>query len=198
MKLVIATKNKNKIIEIREKFFILNDLEILSLDDFEDSPDVIEDGATFEENALKKAREISIFAGLPVLADDSGLEIDALKGEPGVYSARFAGKDATDAERNSLILERMKDIPDNKRKARFVCMIAIVLPDGREYLLRGVCEGVIAHKMKGLYGFGYDPIFYLPKIKKTMAELTLVEKNRISHRAKALELAQERLQMIFR
>lgn len=189
MQLVIATKNQGKIREIRDKFSAYNDLEILSLNDFEDHPDIIEDGTTFEENALKKAREISIFTKLPVLADDSGLEIDALCGEPGIFSARYAGKDATDEERNRLVLEKMKDVPKGRRTARFICVIAIVLPRGSEYTFRGVCEGIIAHRMKGSNGFGYDPIFYLPKKRKTMAELSIFEKNRISHRAIALKRA---------
>ncbi len=189
MELVIATKNSHKVREIKDKFSCIENLEIRSLDDFDNVPDVLEDGKTFEQNSLKKAREISRCTGLPCLADDSGLVVDALKGEPGVYSARYAGENATDGERNSLVLEKMKDIPDDKRAARFICAIAIVMPDGREFLTEGRCEGTIAREPGGDQGFGYDPIFYLPDLGKTMAELPLSEKNRISHRALALEKA---------
>ncbi|MDY6935756.1 MAG: XTP/dITP diphosphatase [Spirochaetota bacterium] len=187
MKLVIATRNANKIIEIREKFEHITGLEILTLKEFEDVPEVVEDGITFEENALKKARVISNFTGLPALADDSGLEIEALGGEPGIYSARYAGDEVTDEFRNILIHEKMRDVPAEKRGARFICIIAICMPDAREYVVRGECYGIISYYIQGEYGFGYDPIFYLPHMKKTMAQLSLSEKNRISHRAIALE-----------
>lgn len=196
MKLVVATKNKNKIREISDRFSSLNKLEILSLTDIENPPCVIEDGTTFEENAKKKAKIISTYTKLPVLADDSGLEIDALGGEPGIYSARYAGENATDEDRNRLILERMRNVPRDKRGARFICVIAIVLTDGSEYLTKGECDGIIYYKMQGSYGFGYDPIFYLPKYRKTMAELSLTEKNRISHRGRALEGALDILRRI--
>ena len=196
MKLAAATKNINKIKEIREKFTGLKEIEILSLTDFENPPDIIEDGTTFEENALKKAREIFEFTKLAVLADDSGLEIDALDGEPGIYSARYGGEYTNDEDKNRLILERMKNIPEDKRSARFVCVIAIILPDKTEYAVKGVCEGIISYEMKGGNGFGYDPIFYLPQYRKTMAELSLSEKNRISHRALALEKAEDILRKI--
>ena len=187
MKLVVATKNMNKLTEIKDRFSSIDNLELLSVSDFEDFPDIIEDGNTFEENALIKARITSEFTKHAVLADDSGLEIDVLDGEPGVYSARYAGEDATDDDRNKIIIDKMKSIPDRLRKARFVCIIAIVLPDKREYISRGECEGIISLEIKGLYGFGYDPIFYLTAYGKTMAELPLSEKNRISHRARALD-----------
>lgn len=189
MELVIATKNHHKVREIKDKFSCIEYLEIRSLDDFNNVPDILEDGKTFEQNSLKKARELSRFTGLPCLADDSGLVVDALKGEPGVYSARYAGENASDIERNSLVLERMKDVPEGGRAARFICAIAIVLPDGREFLTEGRCEGTIACKPEGGQGFGYDPIFYLPEMGKTMSQLPLSEKNRISHRARALEKA---------
>ena len=189
MKLVIATNNNNKLREIREKFSAINGLDILSVADFKNAPAAIEDGKTFRENALKKAGEVSAFTGLPALADDSGLVVDALDGRPGIFSARYGGHDTTDLQKNILILEEMKNIPDGKRNAKFVCVIAITFPDGKEYTVTGECEGIITHKMKGANGFGYDPIFYIPHIKKTMAELPLAEKNKISHRAIALDKA---------
>jgi XTP/dITP diphosphohydrolase len=152
---------------------------------------VIEDGLTFAENALKKARSAAAHTGCAALADDSGLVIDALNGEPGIQSARYAGDDADDDERNRLVLDKMRCVPDGKRSARFVCAIAIVLSDGTEYLAEGVCEGTIIREMRGNYGFGYDPIFFLPECGRTMAEIPLKEKNRISHRARALESARK-------
>jgi XTP/dITP diphosphohydrolase len=192
MKIVIATKNEDKIREIMEKFKPLKDIEIISLSDFKNPPHIIEDGRTYQENALKKAQAIAAFTKLPALADDSGLEIDALNGEPGVYSARYAGENKGDEERNLLILEKMRMVPDNSRTARFRCVIAVAL-HGKHHTLEGICEGFIAHEMKGNNGFGYDPIFYVPELRKTMAELTLSEKNRISHRARALDKARELL-----
>ncbi|MBP7584500.1 MAG: XTP/dITP diphosphatase [Spirochaetes bacterium] len=194
MKLLVATRNSNKVREIRDKFRGLAGLELVSLDDIAPLPDVVEDGATFEENALKKARETARLSGLPSMADDSGLEVDALGGEPGVYSARYAGEGATDADRNSLLLEKMKEVPEGKRSARFVCVIAIAFPGGSELVARGICEGEIARMPRGAHGFGYDPVFHLPEKGKTMAEIPLEEKNRISHRALALEQARRLLE----
>lgn len=191
MKLVIATSNKNKIREIREKFSALQDLILIPLSEYADPPEVIEDGATFLENACKKAREIAHFTGLPALADDSGLVIDALDGRPGVLSARYGGPGATDPDRNDMILEEMRDVPDDRRNARFVCIIAVAFPGGTNCSSEGVCEGIIATKPVGAHGFGYDPIFFLPDRGVTMAELPLEEKNRISHRAKALDAMRE-------
>jgi XTP/dITP diphosphohydrolase len=191
MKLVIATNNRNKIREIKDKFADISGLELVPLNDFPDPPLVIEDGSSFRENAYKKAREIASYAGTPSMADDSGLAVDALQGRPGIYSARYGGESANDAERNRMILEEMRGVPVERRGARFICVIAIVFPDGRSFFAEGSCEGVIAETMKGSHGFGYDPIFYLPGHGKTMAELPLNEKNRISHRAKALEAARE-------
>jgi len=195
MRLVLATNNKNKIREIKYKFREIKDLDLVSLSDFEDPPEVVEDRLTFEENAIKKAREISKFTGLPVLSDDSGLVVDALDGRPGVLSARYAGENATDMDRNLKLLDEMKEI-DNNRDAKFVCAIAIVLPDNSNYLAIGECQGEIIHTMRGHQGFGYDPIFLLPDYKKTMAELTLDEKNSISHRARALDKAAGILEQI--
>ncbi len=196
MRLVIATRNKGKIKEIHDIFSSLEEINILSLDDFKNAPVVIEDGNSFAENAVQKAAATSRFTGIAALADDSGLVIDALKGEPGIYSARFGGDNATDLDRSRLILNNMKDVPTAQRSARFVCAIAIVFPDGKEYVTDGICEGMIHHEMRGNNGFGYDPIFYLPELGKTMAELTLDEKNRISHRAKAIEKAKDILEKI--
>ena len=198
MKLVIATNNKNKLNEIREIFSSINGLEILSLADFKNAPATIEDGKTFEENALKKAEEVSAFTGLPALADDSGLAVDALDGRPGLFSARYGGKDASDSQKNKLLLDEMKEFPDAKRKAKFICVIAIAIPGGKVYTVHGECEGIISHEMKGANGFGYDPIFYVPHLKKTMAELPLADKNKISHRAIALDKALAVLKKILR
>jgi XTP/dITP diphosphohydrolase len=191
MKIVLATANKNKLIEIRNKLKGIQGIELASLDEFAGSPEVVEDGATFLDNALKKAYEISRFTGLAAMADDSGLVVDALDGRPGVYSARYGGDGFTDEDRNRLLLEEMRTVPPEKRSARFVCVIAVVMPDGRSFSAEGRCEGVIAEKPSGSKGFGYDPVFYLPESGQTMAELTLDEKNRISHRARALDSARE-------
>ncbi len=198
MKLVIATKNAGKVREINNKFHSVPGIEVLSLTDFGEAPDVVEDGSTFAENALKKARAIAGFTGCAALADDSGLVIDALNGEPGIRSARYAGDDADDDERNRLVLDKMRGVPDGKRTARFVCTIAMVLPDGSEHVTEGTCEGIILREMRGDHGFGYDPIFFLPEYGRTMAEIPLEEKNRISHRARALEAAREILLTIRR
>lgn len=147
--------------------------------------DVEETGNTFEENATLKANEYAAMSGLMSLADDSGLEVDALDGEPGVYSARYAGQDATDADRVNYLLAKIKDVPWEKRTARFRCVIAITLPDDKIELCYGTCDGYITYAPKGTNGFGYDPIFYLPELNKTMAELTLEEKSSVSHRGKA-------------
>lgn len=189
MKLVIATGNRNKILEIKDKFSGADHLDIIPLSEFKNIPEIIEDAATFSGNAVKKARIIRDFTGLPSMADDSGLVIDALNGEPGVYSARYGGEHLTDRDRYLLVLEKMKEIPDYERNARFVCSIAIAMPDGREFFTEGLCEGRIALVPCGENGFGYDPIFYLPEYGRTMAELTLDIKNRISHRGKALDHA---------
>jgi XTP/dITP diphosphohydrolase len=193
MKLVIATQNRNKIIEIRDKFAGVSGLELVSLGDFPGAPDIVEDGDTFRDNAAKKARGIAAFTGRLSMADDSGLVVDALGGRPGVYSARYGGASATDEDRNRAILEEMRDVPPPLRAARFVCVIALCTPEGECLYAEGECGGVIADTMKGSRGFGYDPIFFLPDRGKTMAELPLEEKNRISHRAQALEKARELL-----
>lgn len=191
MKLVIATNNQNKIREIRDKFATLPEIEILTPADFPHPPEVVEDGSTFKENALKKARALAEYTGLASLADDSGLAVDALDGRPGVFSARYGGDTADDAARNRMILDEMRGIPEGRRSARFICAIAIALPGRESLIAEGSCEGIIAEGMRGDGGFGYDPIFYLPEFGRTMAELSLEEKNRISHRARALDAARE-------
>lgn len=182
MKLVIATGNKGKISEIRE---LLNDIpiDILSLTHFPGMPEIIEDGATFLDNALIKARFTAKFTGHPSLADDSGLEVDALSGKPGVLSARYA---PTTEERNYKLLKELESVPDHLRTARFVCALALARPDGFEWSTTGTCEGSITYSVSGDGGFGYDPVFYYQPLGKTFAELSREEKNSVSHRGKAL------------
>jgi XTP/dITP diphosphohydrolase len=189
MKIVIASSNKNKIIEIRDKFSSETGIEIASLSEYKDIPEIVEDADSFSGNALKKARIIRDFTGEISLADDSGLVVDALNGEPGVYSARYGGDNLSDIDRYKLVLEKMAGVERGNRSARFICAIAMALPDGREFVTEGACEGVITRESSGSNGFGYDPVFYIPELKATMAEITLEQKNRISHRAKALESA---------
>jgi XTP/dITP diphosphohydrolase len=157
-----------------------------SLEQYPTIGDIEETGSTFTDNALIKARHVCHGTGLPALADDSGLVVDALNGEPGVYSARYGNK-KTDEERYMLLLQKMKNVPDDKRQARFVCVMALAFPDGREYIEEGVCEGIIAEEPAGDNGFGYDPVFFIPELGKTMAQLPLDVKNAISHRARALQ-----------
>lgn len=186
MKCVIATKNQHKVMEILPVLEPLGVQKIFTLNDYPEIHNIEETGTTFEENALIKARAVCTHTGLPSLADDSGLEIDALNGEPGVYSARYGGPGLDDTDRNQLVLNKMADVPDSERSGRFTCVMALAFPDGRIYTRTGSCEGVITRESQGKYGFGYDPIFYLEEHGKTMAELPLSEKNRISHRARAL------------
>jgi len=169
------------------------DFNVLSIGDFEDIPEIQEDGETFEENALKKAIQIARLTKRLALADDSGLEIDYLNGEPGVRSARFVGENATDEDRNRRALELLKGVPRQERRARFKCAVAIASPDGKAHVVTGVCEGEIALEPRGDKGFGYDPIFIVPVYGKTFAELGTEKKNQISHRAIALKKAKELL-----
>ena len=195
MKFVLATKNAHKITEIKHKFAAIKDLEILSLDEIAgDAPDVVEDGVTFEENAMLKAKAISAFTGLPAMADDSGICIDAMDGQPGIFSARYGGYDTPDAEKNAMILQELEG--KENRNAFYECAIAIVFPDGKSSMSIGKCEGLIAKAPSGSNGFGYDPIFFLPEYGCTMAEISLDEKNRISHRAQALDKAFKSLEDI--
>lgn len=181
----IATKNKGKVKEF-EEFLQHRGLQVKSLLDLPEDIDVVEDGKTFEENAVKKAKEIGERIGKPVLADDSGLEVDALQGAPGIYSARYAGSDKDDVANNQKLLRELGDVNQKDRTARFVCALAIFFPNGEVRTVRGTCEGRIAHELEGEHGFGYDPLFYIPELNKTMAELERHEKNQISHRAQAL------------
>jgi XTP/dITP diphosphohydrolase len=185
VELLVATRNAGKVREIRKALRGLG-LHILSLHDFRNVPEMEEDGKSFAENALKKARFYSKAYGRLTISDDSGLEVDILRGAPGIYSARFAGEKASDRENNLKLLGRMEGISLSKRRARFKCAIAIVSPDGREAVVEGECGGRIGLKEVGKKGFGYDPLFIFPRLRKTMAQLNLEEKNEISHRGKAL------------
>lgn len=185
-KIIFATGNENKMKEIR---MILADLgmPILSMKEAGIDVDVVEDGTTFEENALIKATEIAkLVDNCIVLADDSGLEIDYLNKEPGIYSARYAGVDTSYDVKNNLLLERLEGVPDEKRTARFVCAVAAAFPDGTTEIVRGTIEGQIGHEIIGENGFGYDPIFYLPEYGCTTAQLDPEKKNELSHRGNAL------------
>lgn len=191
-RIIFATGNENKMKEIR---MILADCgyEILSMKQAGIDIDIVEDGSTFEENAIIKATAISKLAGedTVVLADDSGLEVDYLNKEPGIYSARYEGVDTPYEVKNQIIMDRLAGVPDEKRTARFVCAIAAAFPDGRVETRRGTIEGIIAHEAAGENGFGYDPIFYVPEFGKTTAELDPEEKNKVSHRGNALRLIRE-------
>lgn len=189
MKIIAATKNKNKLREFGE---ILKGFEIVSQEEAGVDIDVEETGITFEENSLLKAKAIFEATGIPAIADDSGLCVDALGGEPGVYSARYGGEGLDDPGRVQLLLKNMKDIPDEKRTARFVCAITMVSDDGI-ITARGECEGRINHAPVGENGFGYDPVFYMEDYKKTTAEMTADEKNAVSHRGKALRVFAEKI-----
>lgn len=184
-KIVFASNNDGKIKEIRE---ILKDFdaEILTMKEAGADIEIEENGTTFEENALIKARAVMQITGEITMADDSGLEIDYLNGEPGVYSARYMGHDTSYDIKNNAIIERMKNVSGNDRSARFVCAIAAVFPDGKEFVEKGTMEGVIGEKPMGENGFGYDPILFLPQYNKSSAQLTSEEKNRISHRGEAI------------
>ena len=191
-RLLIGTRNQGKAREIVQ---LLGDLpyEALTLEDIGIDLDVRETGRTFEENAIIKATTYAEVSGLLTLADDSGLEVDALGGLPGVYSARFGGYHGRDRERNLYLLRRLEGVPRERRTARFRCVIALAHPDGRVWTVEGSVEGVIEYQPRGEHGFGYDPIFFIPQLGKTMAELPPEEKNRISHRARAMAKARELL-----
>ncbi len=195
-RIVFATGNEGKMREIR---LILADLgmEILSMKEAGANPDICEDGKTFGENAEIKARAVWKETGGIVLADDSGLVVDYIGGEPGIYSARYMGEDTSYAIKNQAIIDRLKEAEGAERSARFVCNIAAVLPDGRVLHTEKTMEGLIAHEPAGEEGFGYDPILYIPEFGRTSAQLTIEEKNRISHRGKALEAMKEELSALF-
>lgn len=191
-KIIFATGNEHKMTEIR---MILKDLgmEVISQKEAGITADIVEDGSTFEENAIIKAVEISKitadideYKNAVVLADDSGLEIDYLNKEPGIYSARYMGEDTPYDIKNGELLRRLKDVPDDKRTARFVCAIAAVFPDGTREVVRGTMEGIIGHEIVGKNGFGYDPVFFLPEFGMTSAQLAPEKKNELSHRGEGL------------
>lgn len=187
-KLIFATKNKNKMKEIRE-ILADKDYEILSMEEAGISIDVVEDGTTFEENALIKSRAIRDYVkDAIVLSDDSGLEIDYLGGAPGIYSARFEGVDTPYSVKNQIILNKLEGVPDEERTARFVCAVAAAFPDGTDQVVRGTIEGMIGYESVGENGFGYDPIFFVPEYRCTTAEMSAEQKNEISHRGKALRM----------
>jgi XTP/dITP diphosphohydrolase len=189
--LVVATNNNGKIKEIR---VILRDLSyaIVSVTEFDPDFYVEEDGATYIENAVKKARSAAIQTGCLAIADDSGLEVDALDGAPGLYSARFGGGKLSQSEKNALLLQKLHGV--SERSARFRCVIAVVSPDGRIETTEGLCEGIIGQEERGSFGFGFDPVFIVPEYQKTMAELGPEMKNSISHRARALQQLPEILE----
>ena len=194
-KLIFATGNEGKMKEIRE---ILGrpGLTILSQKEAGITSDAEENGTTFEANALIKARAVAAQTDALVLADDSGLEIDYLNGEPGVYSARYMGEDTSYEIKNQKLLDLLAGVPEKKRTARFVCVIAAVLPDGREFTTKGPIEGIIGYESRGEGGFGYDPIFFVPEFGCSTAELTMEQKNKISHRGKALRAMKEVLKEV--
>lgn len=186
-RLVVATRNEGK---VREIAAILADLpvEVVSLAKYPDFPETPETGVSFAENAVQKARAAAQYTGELALADDSGLVVEALGGQPGIYSSRYAGDDASDEDRYQKVLSLMQDVPDEKRSARFVCAAAVAFRHDVT-VVHGACEGVITRSPRGTQGFGYDPIFFVPELGRTMAELPPDEKNRISHRARAVEKA---------
>jgi XTP/dITP diphosphohydrolase len=188
MQLVLATNNQDKIREIRN---LLDDLPvtILTADDFLEFPDPEETGRTLEENAVLKAREIAAFCDLPALADDSGLEVDALDGAPGVYSSRYAGKNVTYADNNQKLMRELSGVPADKRTARFRCVIAIAWSADEVDTVEGAAEGFITEDIAGYEGFGYDPVFFYPPGGKRFSEMSLEEKNLVSHRGRALQEA---------
>ena len=194
-KIIFATGNAGKMCEVRE---ILKDMDadILSMKEAGIDIDIVEDGTTFEENAAIKARAVAAATQEEaiVLADDSGLEVDYLDKEPGIYSARYMGEDTPYSIKNKNLIDRLEGVPDNKRTARFVCAIAAALPGGEVITTSGVIEGRIDHEEKGNNGFGYDPIFYVPEYGCTTAQLSVEEKNRVSHRARALAAMKEELE----
>ncbi|KAF0157742.1 MAG: dITP/XTP pyrophosphatase [Syntrophaceae bacterium] len=184
MKIIFATKNEGKVKEITEMLTSMN-IEVISLNYFESVPEIVEDGKTYLENALKKARIISEFTGEIVLADDSGLQVDILGGEPGVYSARYAGEGATDEENNAKLLSKLKDVPEELRTASFFCALVLYRQDGNYNSFEAEWQGRIIDERRGTNGFGYDPIFLSPQLNKTAAELPPEIKNTISHRGQA-------------
>ena len=191
-KIIFATGNQGKMKEVRE---IQKDLdaEVLSMKEAGVRAEIVEDGTTFEENAVIKAKAVCRLTGEIALADDSGLEVDYLNKEPGVYSARYMGEDTSYHIKNKSIIDRLQGVPDEKRTARFVCVIAAAFPDGTVKTVRGTMEGIIGYEEQGENGFGYDPIFFLPQYGCTSAQISMEEKNKISHRGKALRAIKDEL-----
>lgn len=198
--LLIATTNQGKLAEV-ETFLKGLPLSVRSLQSLGKWPAVVEDGATFEENALKKARVLADYTGLPTLADDSGLEVDVLNGAPGIYSARYAGEGSSDEKNNEKLLSELSGVAEEKRQARFVCALALCAPKSqgmREWTVRESCEGRIAFGPRGAYGFGYDPLFFYPPFGKTFGEIDRETKATVSHRGKALKKLAEILPSLLR
>lgn len=193
VRLVLATLNRGKILEI-ERLLSGLALELLTSKDFENWPELEETGLTFEENAAQKARALAGWSGLAALADDSGLEVDALGGSPGVRSSRYAGGEGDSEANMALLLDEMKGISDDQRRARFVCVISLCSPDGKSLEIRETCEGIITTEQRGTAGFGYDPVFVPEGMDRTVAQLSLEEKNAISHRGKALRRLRDLLE----
>ena len=191
--LVLATRNRHKVEELVALLGGLG-ITIRSLDEFPGAPDVVEDGVTCEANAVKKARAIAEFTGLPTVADDTGLEVDALGGRPGVYAARYAGEGATYEDNCRKLLQELAGVPRERRTARFLTVAAIALPSDGVRVAQGTLDGVIAEEASGTLGFGYDPVFFVPELGKTLAQLSADQKNTISHRAKAFTQAKDLLQ----
>ena len=185
---IIASANKHKLEEIKS---ILKDYKVISMEEAGFFDDIVEDGTTFEENALIKAKAIHEKTGKLVLGDDSGLMVKYLNGEPGIYSARYVGEEKSDKKNNEKLLSKLKGVKEEDRKAKFVCTVGICYKDGTTETVRGEVEGIIGTKEIGNGGFGYDPLFYIRELNKTYAELTFDEKNRVSHRRKAFTKAKE-------
>jgi XTP/dITP diphosphohydrolase len=195
IKLLVATTNPGKFAEVKN-FLRQLPLQVLPLSDLATWPKIIEDGATFQENALKKARTLAEYSGYLTLADDSGLEVDALNGAPGIYSARYCGEEGNDKKNNEKLLHELRGIPEEKRTGRFVCALALCAPKShgmKEWTVRDSCEGRISFELKGETGFGYDPIFFYPPLGKTFGEIDRETKATVSHRGKALERLVEML-----
>ncbi|MFZ5632611.1 MAG: XTP/dITP diphosphatase [Bacillota bacterium] len=190
MRIVVATRNRGKLEELVSMLGPLG-VEVKYLDDYPHVPEVIEDGETFAENAVKKARAVAQATGEVALADDSGLEVDYLGGAPGVYSARFAGEEKDDRANNEKLLRLLEGVPGEKRGAGFRCVVALALPEGQVFTAEGICRGIIGDRPEGEGGFGYDPLFIVPELGKTFAQLDMAAKNSISHRGKAFALARE-------
>lgn len=196
MTIIVATKNAHKVEEMSAMLSDLGDIELVTMKNAGLDEEIEENGTTFMENALIKARFVCKALGKPALADDSGLCVDALGGEPGVYSARYAsenGENSSDEANNEKLLSKLAEIPGNERTARFVSALALVFPDGREICATGICEGLITREKRGEGGFGYDPLFFCPEFSKTFGEISPEEKNSISHRNRAMLQLREKL-----